>query len=121
MSSKQRTTRAARLRRHVRLRRKLRGNAGRPRLAVFRSNQHIYAQVIDDDAGRTLAAACDLEAELRDSTDAKTARAQRVGTLVAQRAKQAGVQRVVFDRGGFAYRGRLLALASAAREEGLEF
>ena len=115
------TARAARLRRHVRVRKNLRGTAGRPRLAVFRSNRYVYAQVIDDDAGRTLAQASDLEQALRGSGSTKSDRAKSVGQLIAQRAKAAGVETIVFDRGGFRYAGRIQALAAAAREEGLEF
>lgn len=115
------TTRAARLRRHRRVRRKLRGTAERPRLAVYRSNQHIYAQVIDDDAGRTLAAASDMDGDLRDVKQTKRARAEAVGRRIAERAKAAGLESVVFDRGGFKYAGRVEALASAARDEGLVF
>jgi large subunit ribosomal protein L18 len=112
--------RAARLRRHARVRKHVRGSAERPRLAVFRSNNHIYCQVIDDDAQCTLAAASDLEADLRGGGD-KTARAKRVGARVAERATSAGVTQVVFDRGGFRYHGRVRALADAAREGGLSF
>ena len=115
------TARAGRLRRHARVRKGLRGTAGRPRLAVFRSNQHIYAQVIDDDAGRTLAQASDVESSLREGGGNKRDRARGVGQLVAQRAKAAGIESIVFDRGGFRYAGRVQALADAAREEGLEF
>ena len=115
------TARAARIRRHVRVRKNLRGTSDRPRLAVFRSNQHIYAQVIDDDAGRTIAQASDVEGSLRGSSGTKSERAKSVGQLVAQRAKAAGVGAIVFDRGGFRYGGRVQALANAAREEGLEF
>ncbi len=116
------TAHAARLRRLARIRKKVSGTAERPRLAVFRSNTHIYAQVIDDTAGRTLVAASDLEGALSDVAEAtKSERAKRVGTLVAQRAKAAGVESVVFDRGGFAYHGRVAAAADAAREAGLEF
>jgi len=116
------TAHAARLRRHARLRKKVSGTPERPRLAVFRSNTHIYAQVIDDLAGRTLVAASDVESALNDVAQAtKSERAKRVGTLVAQRAKAAGVESVVFDRGGFAYAGRVRLLADAAREEGLDF
>ena len=115
------TTRVARIRRHERLRKKVSGTADRPRLAVFRSAQHIYAQVIDDRAGRTLAQASDVEASLREGSGTKTERARQVGALLAQRAREAGLQSVVFDRGGFAYAGRVKALADAAREEGLVF
>ena len=111
----------ARLRRHARLRKKVVGTPERPRLAVFRSNQHIYAQVIDDAAGRTLAAASDVETDLRSSDETKSALARKVGALVAQRAKAAGVDSVVLDRGGFRYAGRVKELAEAAREEGLVF
>lgn len=115
------TGRAARIRRHLRVRKQLRGTADRPRLAVFRSNQHMYAQVIDDNAGRTLAQASDIEASLRASGGTKSDRAKGVGQLIAQRSKAAGIDTIVFDRGGFRYAGRVQALADAAREEGLEF
>jgi large subunit ribosomal protein L18 len=115
------TPRAARERRHLRLRKKMAGTPERPRLAVYRSLTHIYAQVIDDAAGRTLAAASDLETDLKSVQGTKTEVAKRVGTLVAQRAQNAGVSRVVFDRGGFQYHGRVKALADAAREAGLSF
>ncbi len=107
-------------RRHFRVRRKIRGSAERPRLAVFRSNRYVYAQVIDDDGGRTLASASSQEAGLRGRT-LTAATAAEVGKLIAARCKEAGIGRVVFDRGGFAYHGRVKALADAAREEGLEF
>ena len=111
---------AARRRRHFRVRRRLRGSASRPRLAVFRSNRYIYAQVIDDESGRTLAAASSQEKTMRERTlSVETAAA--VGKLIADRSKAAGVTAVVFDRGGFAFHGRVKALADAAREEGLEF
>jgi large subunit ribosomal protein L18 len=113
--------RRARLRRHTRVRKKLIGAPDRPRLAVFRSAKHIYVQVIDDTTGKTLASASTLDATLRDSKDNKTARAKGVGALVAQRAKDAGVTKVSFDRGGYKYHGRIAALADAAREGGLEF
>jgi large subunit ribosomal protein L18 len=117
-----RTAHEGRLRRHARIRKKVSGTPQRPRLAVFRSNTHIYAQVIDDTAGRTLVAASDLDGALSDVTEAtKSERAKRVGALVAQRAKAAGVESVVFDRGGFTYSGRVRLLADAAREEGLDF
>ena len=120
MSAK--TSSSARIRRHRHIRKRVNGTPERPRLAVYRSNQHIYAQVIDDVAGRTLAAASDVESDLRaGSAGSKVARAQEVGRRVAQRAKAAGASAVVFDRGGFRYAGRFQALADAAREEGLEF
>jgi large subunit ribosomal protein L18 len=115
------TARAARVRRHERLRKKVRGTAERPRLAVFRSARHIYAQLIDDRAGRTLAQASDMEAARSAAPGTKTERARQVGALVAQRGRAAGIDAVVFDRGGFAYAGRVRALADAAREEGLVF
>jgi large subunit ribosomal protein L18 len=110
-----------RRRRHARVRRRVHGTAARPRLAVFRSNKHISAQLIDDDAGRTLASASSVEGELRGTSGGNVDAASRVGSLVASRAKDAGITTVVFDRGGFAYHGRVAALASAARAEGLEF
>lgn len=119
--AKQQTRGAQRARRHFRIRKRVRGTAERPRLAVFRSITHIYAQVIDDERGHTVAAASDVEPTLRGETVTKTERARRVGALVAQRAREAGCQAVVFDRGGFTYAGRVQALADAAREEGLEF
>jgi large subunit ribosomal protein L18 len=112
---------AARRKRHDRIRLRMEGTESRPRLAVFRSNTHIYAQVIDDASGRTLAAASTLEKELRGGTSTKTAEAAVIGRLVAERAKSAGVERVVFDRAGFRYHGRIKSLADAAREAGLEF
>lgn len=112
--------REARLRRHRRVRKKVRGTAERPRLAVFRSNKHISAQVIDDVAGRTLAAASTVEPDLRSGATGNTDAATAVGRLVAERAKAAGVTRVVFDRGGFLYHGRVAAVADAARDAGLE-
>jgi large subunit ribosomal protein L18 len=112
---------AARQKRHDRIRLRLEGDGARPRLAVFRSLKHISAQVIDDTSGRTLAAATSLEKELRSSSGTKTDDAAAVGRLVAQRAKAAGVDRVVFDRAGFRYHGRIKSLADAAREAGLEF
>jgi len=112
----------ARARRHNRVRKKIRGTPDRPRLAVFRSNRHIVAQVIDDMAGRTLVAASSLEATLRAGgpTGNRTS-SSAVGRLIAQRARAAGITRVAFDRGGFLYHGRVAALADAAREAGLEF
>ena len=113
--------RSARVRRHRRVRKNVIGVPHRPRLAVFRSARHIYAQIIDDTTGRTIASASTLDPDLRALTEQKKERAKRVGTLVAERAKAAGVTRVAFDRGGYAYHGRVAALADAAREGGLEF
>ena len=112
---------AARRKRHERIRLRLEGTPSRPRLAVFRSTTNIYAQVIDDSAGRTLASASSLEKEIRGAKSTKSAAAAVVGRLVAERAKAAGVGAVVFDRAGFRYHGRIRALADAAREAGLEF
>ena|SRR5581483_10588247 len=113
--------REQRIRRHRRVRKKVRGTADRPRLAVFRSNNHITAQVIDDVSGRTLAAASTTEADLRSGATGNKDAATKIGTLLADRAKAAGVTKVVFDRGGFMYHGRVAAVADAAREGGLEF
>ncbi len=108
--------------RRRRVRTQLRAKAyGRPRLSIHRSSQHIYAQVIDDSTGQTLVAASTLEKEVRDATGATKAAAGDVGKRIAERAKAAGVSKVVFDRGGFLYHGRVRALAEAAREGGLEF
>ncbi len=107
--------------RHRRVRKKVSGTAERPRLAVFRSNRHITAQVVDDRAGRTLAAASTVEADLRSSPTGNKDAAAAVGRRLAERARAAGVTRVVFDRGGFLYHGRVAALADGAREGGLEF
>jgi large subunit ribosomal protein L18 len=113
--------RDGRLRRHRRVRKSLRGTPDRPRLAVFRSNRHITAQVIDDFDGVTLVAASTVEADLRSGDGGNIEAATNIGKLVAERAKAAGVTTVVFDRGGFRYHGRVAALADAAREAGLEF
>lgn len=110
------TKREARIRRHLRVRKKISGTAERPRLSVFRSNRHIYAQLIDDLEGRTLVAASDREVQVAGT---KTERARAVGRLIAERAKQAGIERAVFDRGGRLYHGRVAAVAEGAREEGL--
>jgi large subunit ribosomal protein L18 len=110
---------ASRKRRHVRVRKKVTGSASRPRLAVNRSARHIFAQLIDDGAGHTLASASTLEASIRDVTGDKKARAHQVGQLLASRAKEAGISAAVFDRGGYAYHGRVAALADGAREGGL--
>jgi large subunit ribosomal protein L18 len=121
MSDQAKARREARLRRHRRVRKKVLGTAARPRLAVFRSNKHISAQIIDDVSGRTLASASTVEASLRDAATGNVDGAKKVGQLVAERAKAAGIDAVVFDRGGYLYHGRVAALADAAREAGLEF
>jgi large subunit ribosomal protein L18 len=114
--------RQGRIRRHSRVRKNVRGTAQRPRLAVYRSNKHISVQVIDDDLGQTLAAASSTETDLRSAgSGGSVAAAERVGSLIAERAKAAGVTAVVFDRGGYAYHGRVAAIADAARNGGLEF
>jgi large subunit ribosomal protein L18 len=110
----------ARRHRHFRVRKKVHGSATRPRLAVFRSNKHIYAQLIDDDAGVTMTSASSREAKLaKERLSVETA--TEVGKLIGGRAKEAGVDSIVFDRGGFAYHGRVKAVADGAREAGLEF
>ena len=111
--------REARVRRHRRVRRRVTGDAGRPRLAVYRSNRHIYAQLIDDSEGRTLVSASSLEADAAGAGQGKQARAKAVGALIARRAREAGIDRAVFDRGGRLYHGRVRSLAEGAREEGL--
>ena len=113
--------RAARDKRHGRIRLTLAGKVDRPRLAVFRSLNQIYAQVIDDSAGKTLASASSLESGVKSSSGNKTDHAKVVGRLLAERAKDAGVKYVVFDRAGYRYHGRVRALADAAREAGLDF
>ncbi len=113
--------RAARLRRHARLRKKVAGTAERPRLMVNRSSRHIHVQLIDDLAGVTIAAASSIEADVRAVEGDKKAVSIRVGQLIAERAKAAGISEVVFDRGGYTYGGRIAALADAAREGGLTF
>jgi large subunit ribosomal protein L18 len=113
------TTRQSRARRHKRVRKYVSGTAERPRLVVFRSNRGIGAQLVDDNAGKTLAAASWLD--VRDAKGAKTEQAAEVGKLLADKAKAAGVKTVVFDRGGYLYHGRVKALADAAREGGLQF
>jgi len=114
--------RTGRIARHRRVRKKIHGTAARPRLAVFRSNKHLSLQLIDDVAGRTLAAASTTEPTMRgEGGGATVAAATRLGTALAERAKTAGVTQVVFDRGGFLYHGRIAAAAAAAREAGLEF
>lgn len=110
----------ARDRRHLRIRKKITGTAARPRLVVTRSARHVFVQVIDDTVGHTLASASTMEAELRADTADKTAKAHKVGELVAARAKAAGVETVVFDRAGRQYHGRVAAIAEGAREGGLQ-
>ncbi|MDX6225899.1 MAG: large subunit ribosomal protein [Frankiales bacterium] len=117
-STKRRTSR---LRRHLRVRKKINGTPARPRLVVNRSTRHLFVQVVDDTAGRTLVSASTMEADVRGVEGDKTARATKVGELLAARAKEAGVESVVFDRGGNRYHGRIAALADAARAGGLEF
>ena len=112
---------AGRKRRHHRVRKNVRGTAARPRLAVFRSSKHLYAQVIDDTAGRTIASASTMEADVRSGSTATVDAAKSVGKRVGERAKAAGVSAVVFDRGGFRYHGRVAGAADGAREAGLEF
>ncbi len=120
---KTKTPHAARIRRHRRVRRGLSGTLERPRLAVFRSLTHIYVQVIDDSSGHTLAAASDLEADVRSQRDGKKKSqiAGLVGDAIARKAVERGIKTVVFDRGGFKYHGRVKALAEAARKGGLSF
>jgi large subunit ribosomal protein L18 len=109
----------ARARRHLRVRKKVTGSTARPRLVVSRSAKHIFAQIVDDTVGRTLASASTLDADVKVAEGDKTAKAKLVGTLLAERAKSAGITAVVFDRGGFKYHGRVAALADSAREAGL--
>jgi len=111
----------ARARRHFRLRKKVSGTATRPRLVVSRSARHIFAQLVDDTQGRTLAYASTMEDAMRSAKGDKTAKSREVGALLAKRGKEAGVSTVVFDRGGNKYHGRVAALAEGARENGLEF
>ena len=118
--SRSRDRRLARNRRHRRVRKRVVGLPARPRMSVFRSAKHIYVQVVDDTTGRTLASASTLDPALRQEKASKKEAAKRVGALVAERAKAAGVERGSFDRGGYAYHGRVAALADAAREGGLE-
>ncbi len=121
--NKQADRRATRIRRHVRLRTHLEGGPQRPRLAIFRSIHHVYAQLIDDASGRTLAAASTTDADLRKSLKSPSSAegAAAVGKSIAERARQVGIETVVFDRGGFPYHGRIKALAEAARAAGLKF
>jgi large subunit ribosomal protein L18 len=121
MSDRSKTKRLARKRRHARVRKRVQGTADRPRLAVFRSNKHITAQIIDDRAGTTLAAASSTEATMRAAAHGNISEAKQVGALLGERAKAKGITTVAFDRGGYLYHGRVAALADAAREAGLEF
>jgi large subunit ribosomal protein L18 len=109
----------ARVRRHLRVRKKVSGDAARPRLVVNRSTKHIFVQVVDDTVGRTMAAASTLDESVRSADGDKTAKAKLVGALIAERARDAGISAVVFDRGGYQYHGRVAALADGARESGL--
>jgi large subunit ribosomal protein L18 len=113
------TRTVGRKRRHLRVRKKVEGSAARPRLVVSRSSRHVFVQLVDDAQGRTLASASTMEADLRGLAGDKTAKARAVGTRVAERARAAGVERVVFDRGGNRYHGRVAAIAEGAREGGL--
>jgi large subunit ribosomal protein L18 len=114
-------TTVGRARRHLRVRKKVTGTTARPRLVVTRSARHMFVQVVDDSQGVTLASASTMEADLRTAADDKTAKARKVGQLVAERAQKAGVDTVVFDRGGNKYHGRVAAVADGAREAGLAF
>lgn len=109
----------ARIRRHLRVRKRVTGDAARPRLVVNRSAKHIFVQIVDDSVGRTLAAASTLDTTVKSADGDKTAKAKLVGALIAERARDAGIDAVVFDRGGFQYHGRVAALADGARESGL--
>jgi large subunit ribosomal protein L18 len=109
----------ARVRRHLRVRKKVTGSAARPRLVVNRSARHMFAQIVDDSVGRTLASASTMDVDVKSATGDKTAKAKLVGGLLAERAKSAGISAVVFDRGGYQYHGRVAALADGAREAGL--
>ena len=115
------TRRISRLRRHARLRKKVAGTTQRPRLVINRSARHIHVQLVNDENGTTVAAASSIEADVRGVDGDKKARSVRVGQLIAERAKAAGIDTVVFDRGGYSYGGRIAALADAARENGLKF
>lgn len=110
---------AARGRRHLRLRKKVTGTSVRPRMVVSRSSRHVFVQIVDDTVGKTVASASTMEADLRSFEGDKTAKARRVGELLAERAKNAGIEAVVFDRGGNRYHGRVAAIAEGAREGGL--
>ena len=120
VSMKRKGKNAARRRRHIRVRKRIQGTAARPRLVVNRSARHIFAKVIDDEAGVTLVSASTMEADLRASDAEKTEKARKVGEIIAQRAEDAGVTAVVFDRAGHKYHGRIAAVADGAREGGLK-
>ena len=115
--------RELRVRRHDRLRKKVKGTSSRPRLSIFKSTRHFYAQIIDDDSARTLAAASTLSPEIKDEIKSSSASeaAEKVGAHIAKRAKKAGIESVVFDHGGFGYRGKIKKFAEKARAEGLKF
>ena len=113
-------TAAGRVRRHLRVRKRVTGTASRPRLVVNRSARHMFAQIVDDSAGRTLASASTMDSAIRAAAGDKTAKARQVGELLARRAAEAGIVAVVFDRGGYRYHGRIAALADGAREGGLQ-
>ena len=113
------TRAVSRMRRHTRVRKKIEGSAQRPRLSVTRSSRHIFAQLVDDGAGRTVASASTLDTDVRGADGDKTAKAKQVGELLARRAQEAGITAAVFDRSGYAYHGRVAALADGAREGGL--
>ena len=121
--TKIRTLREARQRRHLRLRQRVRGTSERPRLSVFRSLNHIYAQIVDDSAGSTLVSASTQDKELREALGKlpKSERSKRVGEVIAERAQEQGIHAVVFDRGGYQYHGRVQAVAEGARDKGLQF
>ena len=120
---KKENRKAIREKKHARIRNRFSGTAARPRLAVYRSNKHIYAQIIDDDAQTTLVSAGTIEKEISDALEYTddVAAAQKVGTVIAQRAAEKGIKQVVFDRGGYIYQGKIAALAEAAREASLDF
>ena len=120
VKSRTRKTAAGRVRRHLRVRKKVTGSTSRPRLVVNRSSRHMFAQIVDDTKGHTLAQASTLDATIKTAEGDKTAKARKVGELLADRAKQAGITSVVFDRGGYRYHGRIAAVADGAREGGLE-
>jgi large subunit ribosomal protein L18 len=121
MSTKYKTRAARRKRRHMRVRHKVSGTADRPRMAVYKSDKHVYVQFIDDDAGTTLASASTLTKELRSSIKPNMSGAEVLGTAAAENAKNAGISKVIFDRGGFPFHGKVKAVADAARAAGLEF